>query len=289
MGLLFALAPPFVLSGLGPGAPPGRLLLRLRGGDHQRGGPRPQARPVRPGGGRGFRGWQPIVPLYSIEGNTPQYRAAAGDAAAAHARVAQDMSEGKLDAALRLALDGAELYPEDQKMLFTAATLLERRGRQHEAVAKLEALIALNATHSGALGSLARIVGFKTELDVIKARGLAARAMEADPTSAEALSIAAQIEHYGAHDLSAAKQMYREILKHDPGHFAALTHLGKLLHTEVATGGMDRTRSVSASGRSTSVGDAQADSAEGDDEGGVWDAEGVEGAEQCFRFAKRAL
>ena len=279
---LALLAPALVLSGLRPSGPAERTL-RLRGGDHQRSFTRPSFRR----GARSSPRWQPrAAPLYSIEGNTPQYRAAARDVDTAHAEMAKYMRTGDVDAALRLALDGAALHPHDQAMLFAAAALLEMRGRQHEAAAKLEALIALNATHSSALMSLARVVCFKTELNVVKARELASRAIEADPTSAQALSTAAQIEHYGAHDLAAAKAMYRTALQQDANHFPSLTHLGKLLHSEAATGGRDRTRSVSVNERSVSGGDVDT---EGGVECDVWEGEGVEGAEQCFRLAMRLV
>ena len=55
---------------------------------------------------------------------------------------------------------------------------------------------------------LARIVCFKTSLNVSAARALAQRAVEADAKSADALCMAAQVEHYGARNLTLAKHLY---------------------------------------------------------------------------------
>ena len=65
-----------------------------------------------------------------------------------------------------------------------------------------------NGTNKEALMDLARIVCFKTSLNVSAARALAQRAVEADAKSADALCMAAQVEHYGARNLTLAKHLY---------------------------------------------------------------------------------
>jgi len=298
--LVLLLAPVLVLGGwcggdCKPAAHVSLQALQLRGGSDYRprhGGPERRPRPGGPRqhggghqGGGGGKKWQPTTPLYRLEGHTPQYRAIAYDLDEAHAGVAKRMNEGDEESALRLALDGAALHPKDQRMVFSAATLLELRGRPDEAALALNAVIALNASHCGALVALAQLTCFKTELDVAKARALAARAIAADPTNPFAMCVAGQIEHYGAHDLPLAKQFYRTTLEHSPEHFYALSHLGRLLHAEAATrGGRGRSRSVSAGGRSASVGGAT----EGGG-GAVWEGEGWEGAERCFKAAMRIM
>jgi tetratricopeptide (TPR) repeat protein len=238
--------------------------LQLRGGEQMDGGWNSNRAHQRSRHQAPKKRWP--QPLYAIEGITPRHRAAAVDLTEAHAGVAERMRDGDTAAALRLALDAATLHPEDQTMLMSAATLLELRSRHRDAAAKLEAILSLNATHTGALTALARITCFKTDLDVVRARNLAARAVAADANSAVALSIAAQIEHYGAHDLFAAKQFYRKALELNPQHFPSLTHLGRLLHAEAAHLGNPRPRSTAAA--------ASAASASGE----VWDGEGTEGA-----------
>ena len=299
--LVLLLAPELVLGGwcggdCKPAAHVSLQALQLRGGSDYRsrhGGPERWPRPGGPrqhggghqGGGGGKKRFPSTPPLYRLEGKTPQYCAIAHNLDEAHAGVAKRMNKGDEESALRLALDGAALHPKDQRMIFSAATLLELRGRPDEAVVALKAVIALNASHCGALVALAHLTCFKTELDVAKARALAARATAADPTNPFAMCVAGQIEHYGAHDLPLAKQFYRTTLEHSPEHFYALSHLGRLLHTEAATGGEGgRSRSVSAGGRSASVGGAT----EGGG-GAVWEGEGWEGAERCFKAAMRIM
>ena len=248
-------------------------------------------RAILTGGGGGYGGggkssrWQAPVALYSIHGAMLHHRPEAEVAVTCRSEIARRVLRGDTETALRLAIDGTILHPEDQELAYSAATLLELRGRPCEAVTKLEALVAVNASHGNALASLALLTCFKTELNVVKARQLAALATAADPTSILAKSAAAQVEHYGAHNLSAAKDMYRAVLQREPDYVACLTHLGRLLHAEAAAGGV-RSRSDSARVRSASVG-GEADG--GQDVGKAWEGEGIEGAERCFKAALRAL
>jgi len=79
-----------------------------------------------------------------------------------------------------------------------------------------------------------------------------------------------------------ARQHYRAALRHDPTYFPALTHLGRLLHTEAAVGVRPSAKSASAS-----VG-AEGDGG-GKGGGEVWDGEGAVGAEACFDLALRLM
>jgi hypothetical protein len=84
------------------------------------------------------------------------------------------------------------------------------------------------------------------------------------------------------HTACQAQQLYREALRHDPTYFPALTHLGRLLHTEAAVG--VRASSKSRSGSADGEGDGG-----GKGGGEVWDGEGVVGAEACFDLALRLM
>ena len=84
------------------------------------------------------------------------------------------------------------------------------------------------------------------------------------------------------HTACQAQQLYREALRHDPTYFPALTHLGRLLHTEAAVG--VRASSKSRSGSMGREGDGG-----GKGGGEVWDGEGVVGAEACFDLALRLM
>ena len=235
------------------------------------------------GGGGGRHGrWQAPMALYTLEGETPDYRPEALNVSTCKAAIARKGWRADTASALQIALDGSELHPHDQELLYEASTLLELQGRPREAAAKLNALIALNATHSAALSSLALITCFRTELNVSKARELVDRARAADAANSRTLCVAGQIAQYGAQQLAEAKELYRQALQHDPSYFPALTHLGCLLHAEAALG-------VRASGkpRSGSVGGKT--EGEGGGGGEVWEGEGVVGAEACFDRALRLM
>ena len=100
---------------------------------------------------------------------TPQHRPEAENVSTCRAEIARMIRRVDMESAMRIAVDGAALHPNDHDIIFCAATLLEMRGRPCEAAPKLKDIIAANATHVSALSSLARLTAFKTELNVTKA------------------------------------------------------------------------------------------------------------------------